>query len=121
MVTAAAKEMDAPASVASVRSLQSSRTSHCIMFDQPSMLLPDIACLCPGAEGTPKVCDARHLYIWICHYGTSLWRLPTWESSGRNQPLSAFVKASPCLQSGLKSCQKLLWIIAACSEEGQWL
>ena len=43
IVTAAAKEMDAPASVASVRSLQGNRASHCIMFDQPSMLLPSIA------------------------------------------------------------------------------
>ena len=55
IVTAAAKEMDAPASVASVRSLQGSGTSHCIGLDQPSMLLSSMACVC--CEGI-----ARHGY-----------------------------------------------------------
>ena len=66
MVTAAAREMDAPASVASVRSLQGSRTSHTIMVDQPSMLLPSIACLCIVAEDAPMAYSKHHLGIGTC-------------------------------------------------------
>ena len=55
IVTAAAKEMDAPASVASVRSLQGRRTYHCIMFDRPSMLLSSMACVCCEGKCTPWV------------------------------------------------------------------
>ena len=66
-MTAAAKEIEAPASVASVRSLQGSRTSHCIMFDQPSMLLPSITYLCSEAEGTPKVYNKQLPNLWMYH------------------------------------------------------
>ena len=63
IVTAAAKEMDAPASVASVRSLQGSPTSHCIMYDQPSMVIPSMAWLCYEAGCTPWSSSKQHIAL----------------------------------------------------------